>query len=84
MGQAPRHAPAWDELEAKSDQIGDTTLRDSSRPIRSGDGVGSIRVGAVPGLLKQRVDAETLGLLADLADQRGLREYFEAMFSGST
>lgn len=82
-GTSPRHAPAWDELEAKSDQIGDTTLRElfEADPQR-GTELAVSGSGLYLDYSKQRVDAETLGLLADLADQRGLREYFEAMFSG--
>jgi glucose-6-phosphate isomerase len=82
-GTSPRTAPAWDQLSAHADQIGTRTLRElfADNPDR-----GTQFVAEAAGLYldysKQRVDDTTLALLADLADQRGLREYFEAMFSG--
>lgn len=82
-GTSPRSAPAWDALQAHADAIGTTTLREF---FAADDSRGTSLVAEGAGLYldysKQRVDPTTLDLLAQLADERGLREYFKAMFAG--
>ena len=82
-GTSPTTAPAWSELTDHAGQIGETTLREffDADPER-GTRLTAEGAGLYLDYSKQRVDERTLQLLADLADQRGLREYFEAMFSG--
>lgn len=82
-GTSPRTAPAWSALAAHSDEIGDTTLREffAAQPNRGTEFAVS-GVGLYLDYSKQRIDNRTLALLSQLADERGLREYFEAMFGG--
>lgn len=82
-GTSPRTAPAWSALAAHSDEIGDTTLREffAAQPNRGTEFAVS-GAGLYLDYSKQRIDNHTLALLSQLADERGLREYFEAMFGG--
>ena len=82
-GTSPRTAPAWTALGMHADEVGATTLREffAADPAR-GTALVAEGAGLYLDYSKQRVDATTLGLLCELADQRGLREYFEAMFAG--
>lgn len=82
-GTSPRTAPAWSALQTRADQIGSTTLREffDADPARGASMVAE-GAGLYLDYSKQRVDAATLGLLEELADQRGLRDYFESMFAG--
>lgn len=82
-GTSPRTAPAWSALAAHSDEIGDTTLREffAAQPNRGTEFAVS-GAGLYLDYSKQRIDNRTLALLSQLADERGLREYFEAMFGG--
>ncbi len=82
-GTSPRNAPAWGALQTKAASTASATLRD----LFAADAArGTTLVAEAAGLYldysKQRVDAEVIDLLCQLADQRGLREYFEAMFDG--
>ncbi len=76
-------APAWSQLKDKHDQIGEQHLReffdqDSTRgKTHTADGAG-IHLD----YSKQRVDEETLDLLVQLAEQRGLAERRDEMFDG--
>ena len=82
-GTSPRTAPAWNALEAKAAAISDTTLRDFfAADADRGTALVAEGAGLYLDYSKQRVDAETIALLSDLADQRGLRDYFESMFTG--
>lgn len=82
-GTSPRTDPAWSALLAHADEIGSTTLREF---FAADPGRGTSLVAEGAGLYldysKQRVDERALALLSELADQRGLREYFAAMFAG--
>ncbi|MFI0431839.1 MAG: glucose-6-phosphate isomerase [Candidatus Nanopelagicales bacterium] len=82
-GTSPRTAPAWGALEQHVGQIGETTLREFfAADADRGTRLTAEGVGLYLDYSKQRVDDKALDLLCDLADQRGLREYFEAMFAG--
>ncbi len=82
-GTSPRTAPAWSALQTRADQIGATTLREffDADPARGASMVAE-GAGLYLDYSKQRVDATTVDLLGQLADQRGLRDYFESMFAG--
>ncbi|TXH45182.1 MAG: glucose-6-phosphate isomerase [Actinobacteria bacterium] len=82
-GTSPRTAPAWGELEQHVGQIGDTTLREFfAADADRGTRLTAEGAGLYLDYSKQRVDDKALDLLCDLADQRGLREYFASMFAG--
>jgi len=84
-GQGPdlRRTPAWRALEAHHGEIGATHLRDlfAADPDR-----GETMIAEAAGLYldysKNRITAETLSLLADLAAERRLAERRDAMFAG--
>jgi len=75
--------PAWKALQTHFDAIGKTHLRDlfASDPER-----GTRFTAEADGLFldysKNRITDETIGLLKQLAEESGLRERTEAMFTG--
>ncbi|MDQ1307077.1 MAG: glucose-6-phosphate isomerase [Actinomycetota bacterium] len=82
-GTSPRTAPAWDLLTQHVADIGGTTLREFF--AADGDRGTALAVegsGLYLDYSKQRVTADTVDLLCQLADERGLRDYFAAMASG--
>lgn len=82
-GTSPRTAPAWNALTDHAQAIADLTLRDLfAADAARGTTLVAEGAGLYLDYAKQRVDAEAIDLLSDLADQRGLREYFESMFAG--
>lgn len=76
-------APAWNELKTHFDQIGTKHLREffADEPDR-GQTYTAEAVGLYYDYSKQRVNEDTIKLLLALAEQRGLRERTEDMFSG--
>ncbi|MDJ0313574.1 glucose-6-phosphate isomerase [Arthrobacter sp. H35-D1] len=75
--------PAWRKLEEHADRMGETTLRvlfDSDPERASAFAVEDL--GMYADFAKNRINAETLALLAELAEQCGLKEKIDAMFSG--
>jgi glucose-6-phosphate isomerase len=78
-----RSRPAWSALQAHAEQIKATHLRDLfAQDPQRGTTLVSEAVGIYLDYSKNRVTAETLSLLRDLAEQSGLRERTAAMFSG--
>jgi glucose-6-phosphate isomerase len=75
--------PAWRELEAHYSTLEDTHLRDlfAADPDR-GLRMAAEGVGIYLDYSKNRITDETLRLLLRLAEESGLRERIEAMFSG--
>src|SRR5580704_11303570 len=75
--------PAWKALGAHYKQLGDTHLRQlfADDPER-GDRFTLETLGILLDYSKNRITAETLKLLLQLADESGLRERIEAMFKG--
>ena len=82
-GTSPQTAPAWAQLAAHASDTAGTTLRDlfAADPDR-GTRLAIEGAGLYLDYSKQRVTSETIDLLCQLADQRGLRDYFTAMFAG--
>jgi glucose-6-phosphate isomerase len=79
----PRELPAWTELSKHFDEIKSAHLREL---FAADAGRGEEFVVEGPGLFldysKNRVTAETMRLLVELAEQAGLRERIDAMLSG--
>ncbi len=75
--------PAWRQLQENYAAIGGKHLRElfDSDPDRATRFTAQ-GVGLYLDYSKQRITTETLELLVQLAEQRGLRERTEAMFSG--
>src|SRR6202012_1013034 len=75
--------PAWKALQTHFDTIGKTHLRDlfASDPDR-GTRFTAEADGIFLDYSKNRITDETLGLLKQLAEESGLRERTEAMFTG--
>ena len=75
--------PAWKALESHYEKIRNQHLRDL---FRTDSGRGTRLTAEAEGIYfdysKHRVTDETLKLLLDLAEQSGLRERIEAMFTG--
>jgi glucose-6-phosphate isomerase len=80
---ALREAPAWGELQAHFEKIRGTHLRDlfAADPGR-GERLVAEGAGLHLDFSKNRITDETLMLLGGLAQQRGVVERREAMFSG--
>ena len=75
--------PAWKALEAHARQIKNLSLRqmfadDPARGTRFTAEFGGIFLD----FSKNRITEETLGLLTELAEQSGLKDHIEAMFTG--
>ncbi len=81
--ETPRELPAWGALSKHYEQVRDLHLRDL---FASDEGRGERLVAEGAGLFldysKNRVTDETLKLLLELAEQRGLSGRIEAMFRG--
>ncbi|WP_375480252.1 glucose-6-phosphate isomerase [uncultured Jatrophihabitans sp.] len=75
--------PAWAALRAHHAEIADVHLRDlfADEPAR-GATLTAEACGIYLDYSKNRVTAETLTLLRQLAEQSGLRERIDAMFAG--
>ncbi len=80
---ALRQAPAWAELQSHYEQIRGTHLRDlfAADPER-GERLSAEGAGLYLDFSKNRITDETLLLLGELAQQRGVAERREAMFAG--
>ena len=78
-----REVPAWAELQAHFEQIGDTHLRElfAADPQR-GERLVADGAGLYLDFSKNRITDETLLLLGALAQQRGVAERRDAMFAG--
>jgi len=78
-----RERPAWARLQANHAAVEPRGLRElfADDPER-GTRLTAEAAGLYLDYSKNRVDDETLGLLAELAEQSGLAERREAMFSG--
>ncbi|MFP6640871.1 MAG: glucose-6-phosphate isomerase [Myxococcota bacterium] len=79
----PTQLSQWRALVEQSEQIGRTHLRE----LFAGDAERAQRLCLEQGELfldysKNRIDDQTLGLLLELAVERGLRPSIEAMFAG--
>ncbi len=79
----PRELPAWSALASHYEQIKGAHLREL---FATDAGRGEEFVVEGPGLFldysKNRVTGETMRLLVELAEQAGLRERIDAMFTG--
>jgi glucose-6-phosphate isomerase len=78
-----RELPAWNALERHHRELGERDLRNlfAEDPAR-GDGMVFEAAGLRMDVAKQRITAETLRLLVELAETRGLRSRIDAMFRG--
>jgi glucose-6-phosphate isomerase len=78
-----RQAPAWGQLQAHFEQLGETHLRDlfAADPDR-GERLRAEGAGLYLDFSKNRITDETVMLLGGLAHQRGVVERREAMFRG--
>jgi len=75
--------PAWKALEAHSKQIRGTHLRELfAEDASRGERLTAAAEGIFLDYSKNRVTDETLKLLVQLAEEAGLRERTEAMFTG--
>jgi glucose-6-phosphate isomerase len=75
--------PAWKALEVHHQKVAKPHLRElfAADPGR-GDRMCAEAVGIYLDYSKNRITAETIGLLLDLAEQAGLRGRIDAMFRG--
>jgi glucose-6-phosphate isomerase len=78
-----RDRPAWTALQSHYEEVGGRHLRDlfAADPDR-GERLVAEGAGLYLDYSKNRITDEILGLLAELAEQSGLRERTEAMFTG--
>lgn len=75
--------PAWQALSAHYQEIKNVHLRDLfANDVRRGERMTLQAVGLYLDYSKHRVTDETLRLLLNLANERGLRERMNAMFRG--
>ena len=80
---ALRQRPAWTALEAHHRKIKDLTLHQLfGEDAKRGERLTVEAVGIFLDYSKNRVTDETLKLLLQLAEQSGLRQRIDAMFSG--
>jgi glucose-6-phosphate isomerase len=84
MTVAPlRKRPAWIALEAHHQKIKGLHLRQLfAEDAKRGERMATEAVGIYLDYSKNRITGETLTLLLQLAEQSGLRERIDAMFSG--
>jgi glucose-6-phosphate isomerase len=75
--------PAWNALKTHRTALGDTHLREifAADPSR-GERFTAEAAGIFLDYSKNRITDETLALLRELAEQSGLRQRIDAMFSG--
>jgi glucose-6-phosphate isomerase len=80
---SPTALPAWGDLARHRAAIADTSLRElfAADPTR-GERLTAEGVGLYLDFSKNRITEETLALLLTLAEQTGLAERREAMFTG--
>jgi len=79
----PRSQPAWKALAEHYAAIGGTHLRELfAADLGRGERFTAQAAGLYLDYSKNRITAETIGLLTDLARQCGLPERIEAMFTG--
>jgi glucose-6-phosphate isomerase len=82
-GQSLTQRPAWKALKAHHAAIGDLHLRQLfTDDPRRGERLAVEAAGIYLDYSKNRVTDETMGLLIRLAEDCGLRERIDAMFSG--
>jgi glucose-6-phosphate isomerase len=75
--------PSWQELEAHYERIREVHLRDLfTDDAQRGERLAAEAVGVYLDYSKNRVNAETLSLLLQLAEESLLRAQIEAMFQG--
>ncbi|MET0534233.1 MAG: glucose-6-phosphate isomerase, partial [Steroidobacter sp.] len=76
--------PQWQALESHAATMRDKHLRDlfASDPQRAVTFSRTTELNLLFDFSRQRVDAQTLRLLIDLANARGLRDRIDAMFAG--
>ncbi len=81
--QSRTNLPAWSQLEQHATKMREATLRElfDADPDRAA-AFGIQDLGMYADFAKNRINAETLTLLTELADQCGLREKMAAMFGG--
>jgi glucose-6-phosphate isomerase len=83
MATALRDRPAWKALEQHHAEIGGTHLRDLfAGDAGRGERLTAEAVGLYLDYSKNRVTDETMRLLVQLAEECGLREHTEKMFTG--
>ncbi len=83
MATALRDRPAWKALEQHHAEIGGTHLRDLfASDAGRGERLTAEAVGLYLDYSKNRVTDETMRLLVQLAEESGLREHTEKMFTG--
>ena len=83
MATALRDRPAWKALEQHHAEIGGTHLRDLfASDAGRGERLTAEAVGLYLDYSKNRVTDETMRLLQQLAEESGLREHTEKMFTG--
>ena len=82
-GRSLTQRPAWKALKAHHATIGDLHLRQlfADDPGR-GERLAAEAGGIYLDYSKNRITDETMGLLIRLAEESGLREHIDAMFSG--
>jgi len=83
MSAGLTRSPAWLALKQHVAQVGQRHLRElfAADPQR-GEQLAIEEAGLYFDYAKQRVNAETMALLRDLAEARGVRQRTEAMFGG--
>ncbi|HEY1964127.1 MAG TPA: glucose-6-phosphate isomerase [Acidobacteriaceae bacterium] len=75
--------PAWKALEKHSKEISKTNLRELfDKDSQRGTRYTADAVGLFLDYSKNRITDETLKLLLQLAEERGLKQHIEAMFRG--
>jgi glucose-6-phosphate isomerase len=78
-----RDRPAWKALENHYEEIGSKHLRELfAADATRGERLVAEAAGLYLDYSKNRITDETVGLLAALAEQSGLQDRIEAMFSG--
>jgi glucose-6-phosphate isomerase len=82
--RAANTTPEWRALETHAASMRERHLRDlfASDPQRAVNFSRTSNLNLLFDFSRQRVDGETLRLLLELANARGLRERIDAMFSG--
>ncbi len=81
--QPLKQRKAWKALEAHVEQIKGTHLRDLfAQDAKRGERLTAEAAGLFLDYSKNRVTDETLKLLIELAEESGLRDRIEAMFTG--
>ena len=80
---ALREGAAWSALEAHHREVGHLHLRDLfAQDPQRGEAMTAEAAGLFLDYSKNRITAETIGLLVALAEERGMPERREAMFAG--